>query len=719
MTDPSEPRAVPARGDPPGERYESLLEAVEAADGDALREALRELDLLDPDRPDSLGDRYEPTIPADERRALGQFYTPPGLVDLVMRLCVESPDDAVLDPACGGGAILAGAYDRLADLADGTDPAGRPRRADPLDRLYGVEVEAVPAALAAASLARRAGTADAGAANVAVADFFDAEPGATLESEIPADRPVRLPGRVDAVVGNPPYLRQEAIPDLDRVRDHLDRPGVDATLDERSDLYAYFLTHASEFLAEGGRLGFVTPSKWLGVGYGESLRAFVLDRFRVEAVVSFDDRVFADPLVPACVTVLRRCADPERRAAHVVPFVRVERWSAVDGLVERVEADRRPGSVEEGDGFRLVATRQGDLAPDEKWTRYLTAPAVYWKLRSHDGFRRLDDLATVRYGTKPGAVDFFFPEPADLPAELADSRWFRPAIKSIRDADRIRFAPADADKLVLDVHALVSSLLDGADSTVPGGEAGTPAPGHREAVRAAERGFAAAADGDARRLSEEEVRVTALLAERGHDALFEYVRSGVRAGYHDRPTCAARRVWFDLGELPEAPIVAGQFVWESAPYLYLPTPLPVSNALCYVDPADGVEPALLAAVLNAGVTRLFMEVHGRVEGGRALQLQVYEREALPVPDVRAFDPTDADEVTRRFEALLDAQEGEADDGDGDVDGDVDGGEGDGPVEVARRRLDEAVLGAVGLGDLAAEVADRAEETTRARVDGRR
>ena len=67
-------------------------------------------------------------------------------------------------------------------------------------------------------------------------------------------------GGLDAVVGNPPYIRQRNIENRAQVRDHLSRVGGEH-LSKMSDIYSYFLTHSTEFLANGGQLGFITSNR--------------------------------------------------------------------------------------------------------------------------------------------------------------------------------------------------------------------------------------------------------------------------------------------------------------------------------------------------------------------------------------------------------------------------------------------------------------------------
>ena len=57
-------------------------------------------------RSDIIGRVYEELIPDVERHRLGQYYTPPPIIELITEMCVKSPNDKVLDPGCGSGGVL-------------------------------------------------------------------------------------------------------------------------------------------------------------------------------------------------------------------------------------------------------------------------------------------------------------------------------------------------------------------------------------------------------------------------------------------------------------------------------------------------------------------------------------------------------------------------------------------------------------------------------------
>ncbi len=76
-------------------------------------------------------------------------------------------------------------------------------------------------------------------------------------------------GGFDAVIGNPPYVRQELLGD--DVKRALKQAGYQA-FDGVADLYVYFYEQGLHLLRPGGRLSYVVTNKWLKAGYAEALR---------------------------------------------------------------------------------------------------------------------------------------------------------------------------------------------------------------------------------------------------------------------------------------------------------------------------------------------------------------------------------------------------------------------------------------------------------------
>ena len=104
---------------------------------------------------------------------------------------------------------------------------------------------------------------------------------------------------VDFVVGNPPYIRLEDVPEA---RMHAYRETC-RTMIGRSDIYVGFYEVALASLRTGGRLGFICADRWMRNQYGRVLRKLIADRYDLEVVISmhdvdaFEEQVSAYPAI--------------------------------------------------------------------------------------------------------------------------------------------------------------------------------------------------------------------------------------------------------------------------------------------------------------------------------------------------------------------------------------------------------------------------------------
>ena len=324
---------------------------------------------------DVIGQIMEGLIPEEERHALGQYFTPEDLVDLIIGFVADRDQASYLDPTCGSGTFLNRLYSRLRWLS-----TYKATHRDLLERLWGVDIAHFPAELATINLFRQDVKDLSNFPRIVVQDFFTIQPGQTLffpplrstgteYSKIQVTLPT-----MHGIVGNFPYIRQELIerqnqgykreivrtiarewfwkdqdlfeikgPSAERKnlkkisKDSLDlrdqgleeqirKDRVDLRLSGQADIYAYLFYHAGAFLEEGGRMGIVTSNAWLDVAYGEELKRFFLRHFKIIAVVaSWCEPWFGDAAVNTAFTVLERCENLGERARNVVHFVKVKK----------------------------------------------------------------------------------------------------------------------------------------------------------------------------------------------------------------------------------------------------------------------------------------------------------------------------------------------------------------------------------------------------------
>ena len=353
---------------------------------DAWRGFLRGIDAVDfRDVPaDIVGLIFQKLISPEERHRLGQHFTGPDPVDLINSFCIREADSVVLDPACGSGSFLVRAYYRKHAMND-----YRPH-SQLLHELFGADIGLYPAHLATLNLAAREINDEANYPRIARTDFFDVIPEKPF-CELPGSgpgrhRPVMLPP-LDAIVGNPPYVRQEKVnkEEKEKLFKRVEEAFPGTALRGRADLHCYFWPHACRFLKEGGYFGFLTSGQWLDVEYGFALQRWILSNFRIVAVLeSSTERWFPDARVKTCITILRRCSDPEKRRANVVRFVRFEKplteiigvlpTGGVGKEAEIAEMSRQSAV----DAVRDELERLTQPVHDDRWRVLLKSQAELW-----------------------------------------------------------------------------------------------------------------------------------------------------------------------------------------------------------------------------------------------------------------------------------------------------------------------------------------------------
>jgi adenine-specific DNA-methyltransferase len=223
----------------------------------------------------------------------GEVFTRGWVVELILDLVGYTPDKDLCDtkliePACGGGAFLGAIASRVSascrthgrPLTDATEAV---RAFDLLD--HNVEQSR---ALTTRAL-QDEGWAPTDAEQIAAAWVCQGDYLLQADSD----------HRADYVVGNPPYIRLEDVPD-DRMAAYRD---ACPTMSGRADIYIGFYETALRSLTPGGRLGFICADRWMRNQYGRALRRLVTRGFSMDLVLTmhdvdaFDEQVSAYPAI--------------------------------------------------------------------------------------------------------------------------------------------------------------------------------------------------------------------------------------------------------------------------------------------------------------------------------------------------------------------------------------------------------------------------------------
>jgi len=602
-----------------GERIRTLVDTLNQFDFSSMES-------------DFIGRMYEKLISPLERKRLGQFYTPPGIVELIIKLTINQAEAKVLDPGCGSGSFLVGAYHQLRKLNSIPQRIEGPLierfHQQLLDQLYGVDINQFPAHLSVINLAVQSPKARVRAINVLPKDFFDLRPGQailwgftglTVEGERTT---VKLPPVFDVVIANPPYIRQEllGLHEKKKIKDLIEEEfrGVSVgtpskkeekviALDKQSDIYVYFFMHGLAFLKNKGRLGFISSNKWLEVGYGEPFQLFLLNNVKIEYVIEFDRAVFPDAEVNTAVTILERDSDEESRRRNLVKFVRVKRRVDIEELRKRIQAS---SAGFEDEALRVNVVQQGSLTSG-KWNIYLRAPLVYSKIASSPKVKPLESIAEVFRGPTTGLNDYFILSKEKVQEWQIERKFLRPCISSPKRIRGLAVRKGDVDEYFFMVHEQKHQLK------------GT------NALRYIEHG----------------------------EKLEVEVSRGSKRGTRKLPeleTVKSRQPWYSLAEPKIAAIifqymidVRGQVLWNLAN-------AHASDVFHYIVPNKNDDVLPVLGFLNSNLAALSIELYGRSYGGGILKVQAYELRELPVIDPSSLSEGERDKVGQAFKSLTDA-----------------------------------------------------------------
>lgn len=274
--------------------------------------------------------------------ARGAVFTRPEVVDFILDLAGYSEDQALhqkrlLEPSFGGGDFLLPIVRRLLTAWRAAKQDGSALE-ELGDALRGVELHRETFQITrAAVISLLKGEGFAAEIAIALVDKWLSQGDFLLAP---------LGGQYDFVVGNPPYVRQELIPQplLAEYRARY------ATMYDRADIYIPFIERSLSVLSEGGNLGFICADRWMKNRYGAPLRGLIADQFHLKIYVDMvDTRAFHSNVIayPA-ITIISREAQGCTRIAHRPAIDR-------NVLTTLAKTLRNPNSVQDCADIRELA----------------------------------------------------------------------------------------------------------------------------------------------------------------------------------------------------------------------------------------------------------------------------------------------------------------------------------------------------------------------------
>ena len=324
------------------------------------------------------------------RKAGGVYYTPQYIVEYIVKNTVgklienKAPKDIsklkIVDPACGSGSFLIGAYQYLLQYhKDHYTKNGKPSKGSKdnpltpdgnlttaekkrilLNNIFGVDLDANAVEVTKLSLLLKCMEGETEASIATQLMLFHERILPTLDNNIKSgnslididfygsqidfgeERKVKpfswkntfpevfKQGGFDCVIGNPPYVRQELL-------------GIQKSYFQKkykvyhgmADLYSYFFEKGIGLLKEKGLFGIIVANKWMRANYGEPLRKW-LKEWQIQEIIDFGDLpVFEGATTYPCIIICKnqKASDAFRLVnAKTLQFESLEKYVSETGL---------------------------------------------------------------------------------------------------------------------------------------------------------------------------------------------------------------------------------------------------------------------------------------------------------------------------------------------------------------------------------------------------
>lgn len=300
-----------------------------------------------------------------EQKLRGGYYTPPDLAIFMAQWIKEIAPKMILEPSCGDG-VFFNALSTVKGLKKST--------------IVGFELDA-----AEAVKARECAT-DAGlnGATIYSADFLQW----SLESL--KDKS----GKFDAVVGNPPFIRYQYLPEPFQARAEAIFKELSLPFTKHTNAWVSFVLASMALLRPGGRLAMIVPSEIIHVTHAQSLRTYLGSICRRLVIIDPEELWFSGTLQGAVILMAeKKCTETD----------------TAEGLGIYPVKDREFLHLSPSEVFNKPISINGKTVRG-KWTRALLnleTRSLFDELTDRTGIHQFNDIAKVDVGIVTGANKFF------------------------------------------------------------------------------------------------------------------------------------------------------------------------------------------------------------------------------------------------------------------------------------------------------------------------
>jgi len=300
------------------------------------------------------------------KKAGGVYYTPEYIVNYIVENTVgkllenKTPDEvsklSILDPACGSGSFLIGAYTYLLDwhlnyylkhleayqdvmvqvAEKNWQLTSKEKKRILLNNIYGVDIDQQAVEISKLSLLLKVLEGETEKSidyqlelykeralpdldnNIKCGnslinnDFYDNEQNDPENEELryrinafdweEEFAKIMGNGGFDVVIGNPPYVRPHNIPKKTKIF----LWDAYSTFVAKSDLYSCFMDKALSLTQYGGLFSFIVPKTWTSLESFTKIRQLFIKNAKICRLIQLPRKVFANATVETCIFIIMR-----------------------------------------------------------------------------------------------------------------------------------------------------------------------------------------------------------------------------------------------------------------------------------------------------------------------------------------------------------------------------------------------------------------------------
>ncbi|MBA4319609.1 MAG: hypothetical protein C0412_14505, partial [Flavobacterium sp.] len=251
---------------------------------------------------DILGKLYEQFITREERKKLGQFYTPESVIDYILDqtgYINNIEDKKIIDISCGSGGFTTRAVYRLINkFKKNSDKISTIEKV--INNIYGLDINPFACYLAETNMLIQLLDLIIEAKeenpkytvpkiNIYQTNTIETPFLLSAEEQVIKDiknKTGKFGSGFDFVVGNPPYLEAKK---MDKKTKELCAETCSSIASGAYDLFVCFIDKGLRLLNKNGKFGYIFPNKFLIANYAKKMREVLLNNYTIKEIIDVSE----------------------------------------------------------------------------------------------------------------------------------------------------------------------------------------------------------------------------------------------------------------------------------------------------------------------------------------------------------------------------------------------------------------------------------------------